>query len=96
MKGQLIKHLIYIIILINTLLGQFNNFNSNIDLRQIRENERFHFENAVQDINDFFTINTFGTDLDYLEIDATFHLILESIIETNNQKVIKIINIPFV
>ena len=88
MKEQSIKHLIYIIILINTLFGQFNNFDSNIDLRQIRENERFYFENTIQDINDFFIITTFGVDLDYLEIDATLHLILESIVETNNQTVV--------
>ena len=63
MKEQSIKHLIYIIILINTLFGQFNNFDSNIDLRQIRENERFYFENTIQDINDFFIV-VFSNNLD--------------------------------
>ena len=79
MKEFLIRHLIYIIILINTLIGQFIDFESNVDLRQIRESDRLYFQNTSNDINDFFNINIFGTDIEDLEIEATLHLIIESI-----------------
>tara|TARA_B110000116_G_scaffold257492_1_gene257686 strand:+ start:407 stop:1255 length:849 start_codon:yes stop_codon:yes gene_type:complete len=88
MKEYLIRHLIYIIILINTLIGQFIDFESNVDLRQIRESDRLYFQNTSNDINDFFNINIFGTDIEDLEIEATLHLIIESIIEMDNQKII--------
>ena len=88
MKEFLIRHLIYIIILINTLIGQFIDFESNVDLRQIRESDRLYFQNTSNDINDFFNINIFGTDIEDLEIEATLHLIIESIIEMDNQKII--------
>ena len=88
MKKQLIRYLIYIIILINTLIGQFIDFESNIDLRQIRESDRLYFQNTVNEINDFFDNNIFGTDINDLDIEATLHLIIESIVEMDNQKIV--------
>ena len=88
MKKQLIRYLAYTIILINTLIGQFLNFESNIDLRQIRESNRLYFQNTSSDINNFFDINIFGTDIDDLNIEASLHLIIESIMEVDNQKIV--------
>ena len=88
MKKQLMKYLAYIVILINTLVAQFIEFDSNIDLRQIRENERFYFENAQEDINNFFNISVFGTDITDLNIKGTLHIMIESIIEIDNQKIL--------
>ena len=83
------KQFIYISVIINSLLGQFLDFNSNLDLRQIKENDRFYFDNTKENIDNFFIINQFGTDIEYLEIKANLYLIIESIIEANNQKIVK-------
>ena len=84
MKTQILK----ILIIASSLIGQFSTFSSSIDLRQIKENERFYFDNIIEDIDNFFTISQLGTDIDYLEIEGSLYIIVESIIETNNQKVI--------
>jgi len=68
--------------------AQFIDFESNVDLRQIRENERFYFDNTIDDINNYFNMNIFGSDISDLNIKGTLHIIFESIIELDNQKVI--------
>ena len=88
MRRKLIKYILPMFILINMLMAQFINFESNIDLRQIRESERIYFQDTPNSINDFFTINIFGADIDDLEIEASLHLIIESIIEMDNQKIV--------
>ena len=77
-----------ILITANVIIGQFNTFSSNIDLRQIKENDRFYFDNVVEDVDNFFKINSLGTDIDYLEIEGNLYIIVESIVEINNQKVV--------
>ena len=84
MKPQILN----ILIIASSLIGQFNTFSSNIDLRQIKENDRFYFDNIIEDIDNFFIINQLGTDIDYLEMEGSLYIIIESIVETNNQKVI--------
>ena len=88
MKEHLIKRLIYIIIIINTSMAQFDDFDSKIDLTQIRESDRFHFQDVKENVNDFYVLNIFGSDLEDLGIVGTLHIIIESIIEIDNQKII--------
>ena len=88
MKAQLIRHLTHTIILINALIAQFINFESNIDLRQIRESDRLYFQDTRTEVNNFYNINIFGTDINDLEIEGSLHLIIESIVEVDNQKVV--------
>lgn len=90
MKAQLIRHLIHITILINVLIAQFINFESNIDLRQIRESDRIYFQDTSTEINNFYNINIFGTNIDDLEIEGSLHLIIESIVEVDNQKIVNL------
>ena len=80
--------IILLFLCFNLINAQFINFNTNIDSRQIRESDQFYFENLKDNINEFFIVNSFGTDIDYLEIDASLHLIIESIIESDNQKLL--------
>ena len=75
-------------ILINALIAQFINFESNIDLRQIRESDRLYFQDTRTEVNNFYNINIFGTDINDLEIEGSLHLIIESIVEVDNQKVV--------
>ena len=84
MKAQILK----ILVTTSLLVGQFNTFSTSIDLRQIKENDRFYFDNAIEDVDNFFRINSLGTDIDYLEMEGNLYIIVESIVETNNQKVV--------
>ena len=84
MKTQILN----ILIIASSLIGQFSTFSSNIDLRQIKENDRFYFDNLIEDIDNFFIINQLGADIDYLGIEGSLYIIIESIAEANNQKVI--------
>ena len=70
MKEQLIKRLIYIIIIINTSMAQFDDFDSKIALTQIRENDRFYFQDTQENINNFYTLNIFGSNLEDLGIEG--------------------------
>ena len=54
MKIYKIISIIFVIILTNTMLGQFTDVQTKIDLRQIRENEHFYFENIIENTNNFF------------------------------------------
>ena len=84
MKAQILK----ILVTTSLLVGQFNTFSTSIDLRQIKENDRFYFDNAIEDVDNFFRINSLGTDIDYLEMEGNLYIIVESIVETNNKKVV--------
>ena len=88
MNYNITKHIIVLFISINIVIAQFINVETNIDLRQIRENDRFYFDNFREDVTNFFILNTFGTDLEYLELSSNVHIIIESIIDNNNQKII--------
>ena len=88
MNYNITKHIIALITIINFGIGQFENIETHIDLRQIRENDRFFFENLDNDIYNFFTLNNFGTELEYLELNSNIHIIIESIIDKNGQKII--------
>ena len=70
-------------------MAQFDDFDSKIDLTQIRESDRFHFQDVKENINDFYVLNIFGSDLEDLGIVGTLHIIIESMIEVDNQKIIK-------
>ena len=80
--------IIFVFILTNNIYAQFIDVQTKIDLRQIRENDHFYFDNIVENINNFFTENIFGTDIDDLGIQINLHLIFESISESDNQKII--------
>jgi len=82
------KQILIILTIASSLVAQFNTFSCDIDLRQIKENDRFYFDNIKENINNFFILNQLGTDIDYLEIDGSLYLIIESIVEANNQKVV--------
>ena len=88
MSDKITKHIITLILITNIVYGQFQNIETHIDLRQIRENDRFYFENLDNEIYNFFTLNNFGADLDYLELNSNIHNIIESIIDKNGQKII--------
>lgn len=88
MSDKITKHIITLILITNIVYGQFQNIETHIDLRQIRENDRFYFENLDNEIYNFFTLNNFGVDLDYLELNSNIHIIIESIIDKNGQKII--------
>ncbi len=88
MSNKITKHIITLILITNIVYGQFQNIETHIDLRQIRENDRFYFENLDNEIYNFFTLNNFGVDLDYLELNSNIHIIIESIIDKNGQKII--------
>tara|TARA_B100002052_G_scaffold276116_1_gene280584 strand:- start:2447 stop:3298 length:852 start_codon:yes stop_codon:yes gene_type:complete len=88
MSDKITKHIITLILITNIVYGQFQNIETHIDLRQIRENDRFYFENLDNEIYNFFTLNNFGADLDYLELNSNIHIIIESIIDKNGQKII--------
>ena len=88
MSDKITKHIITLILITNIVYGQFQNIETHIDLRQIRENDRFYFENLDNEIYNFFTLNDFGVDLDYLELNSNIHIIIESIIDKNGQKII--------
>ena len=80
--------IIFVIILTNSVFGQFIDVQTKVDLRQIRENNHFYFDNLVENVNNFFTDNIFGVDIDDLGIQINLHFILESINEADNQKII--------
>ena len=88
MKIYRIISIIFVFILTNNLYAQFIDVQTKIDLRQIREKDHFYFDNIVENINNFFTENIFGTDIDDLGIQINLHLIFESISESDNQKII--------
>ncbi len=88
MTYKITKHIIASIIIISYGFSQFDSVEANIDLRQIRENDRFYFENLDDEVANFFTLNTFGTDLDYLGLSSNIHIIIESIIDKNGQKIV--------
>ena len=80
--------IIFVIILTNSIYGQFSDVETKIDLRQIREKDHFYFDNIVENTNNFFMDNLFGTDVDDLGIEINLHFIFESISESDNQKMI--------
>ena len=88
MKIYRIISIIFVIILTNNALAQFSDVQTKFDLRQIRENERFYFDNIIENTNNFFIDNVFGIDIDDLGIDINLHFIFESINEVNNQKIV--------
>ena len=88
MKIYKIISIIFVIILTNTVLGQFADVHTKIDLRQIRENNHYYFDNIIENTNNFFIDNIFGIDIDDLEIDINLHFIFESINEIDNQKIV--------
>ena len=71
--------IIFVFILTNNIYAQFIDVQTKIDLRQIRENDHFYFDNILENINNFFTENIFGTDIDDLCLQIKLHLIFESI-----------------
>ena len=88
MNQNITKHIICLILITNLAISQFVDIETNIDLRQIRENDRFYFDDIVSKIDDFFILNNFGADIEYLELGANLHLIIETLIEHNNQQII--------
>ena len=70
MKNKITKHIITLALITNIAHAQFQNIETQIDLRQIRENDRFHFENLESEICNFFKLNNFGLELDYLELNS--------------------------
>ena len=88
MKNKITKHIISLALIANIAHAQFQNIETQIDLRQIRENDRFHFENLESEICNFFELNNFGQELDYLELNSNIHIIIESIIDKNGQKIV--------
>ena len=88
MNYKITKHIISLIALINFAIPQFIELESHIDLRQIRENDRFYFDGLEYELNNFFIANNFGTDIEYLELSANIHVIIESIVEKNGQKIV--------
>ena len=87
MNYNITKHIITLIVLISLGVTQFENIETHIDLRQIRENDRFYFDNLDSEISDFFTLNNFGTDIEYLELNSNIHIIIESLVNKNVQKI---------
>ena len=86
MNYKITKHIIILITLINFGVSQFIDVETHIDLRQIRENDRFYFESLKDEVNNFFILNNFGSDIEYLELSANIHIIIKSIVENNGQK----------
>tara|TARA_B100000427_G_C15494880_1_gene589357 strand:+ start:84 stop:920 length:837 start_codon:yes stop_codon:yes gene_type:complete len=82
------KHILTILIIASSLVAQFNTFSCFKDLRHIKESDRFYFDDIEEDINNFFTLNQLSGNIDYLDIDGSLHLIIESIVEANNQKIV--------
>ena len=82
------KHILTILIIASSLVAQFNTFSCFKDLRHIKESDRFHFDDIEEDINNFFTLNQLSGNIDYLDIDGSLHLKIESIVEANNQKIV--------
>ena len=81
------KQILSILIITSSLAAQFNTFSCVKDLRHIKESDRFYFDNIEENINNFFTLNQLSGNVDYLDIDGSLHLIIESIVEMNNQKI---------
>ena len=88
MNYNITKHIITLIVLISFGVTQFENIETHIDLRQIRENDRFYFDNLNSEISDFFTLNNFGADITYLELNSNIHIIIESLVDKNGQKIV--------
>ena len=88
MNYNITKHIITLIAIINFGIAQFESIGTHVDLRQIRENDRFYFDNLNSEIYDFFILNTFGTDIEYLNLNSNIHIIIESIIDKNGQKIV--------
>ena len=76
MNYKITKHIISLIALINFVIPQFIEIESHIDLRQIRENDRFYFDGFEHELNNFFITNNFGADIEYLELSANIHVII--------------------
>ena len=83
-----IKMILFMFSTASLVLSQFENFETKMDLRNLRENDKMYFQNFSNEVSDFFLINSFGEDIDFLNIDATLHFIIESINDYNNQKTI--------
>lgn len=76
------------IALTSLTFSQFKNFEAKVDLRNLRESDKMYFQNFNEDVSDFFLVNVFGENINFLNIDATLHFIIESITDYNNQKTI--------
>ena len=88
MKIYRIISIIFVFILTSNIYAQFIDVQTKIDLRQIRENDHFYFDSIVENINNFFNDNIFGSDIEDLDIGVNLHFIFESIGDSDNQKVI--------
>ena len=78
----------FVFLIFSLCFSQFESFDVKLDLRNIRENDKMLFQNFSNQVNDFFLVNIFGENIDFLSIQATLHLIIESIVDYNNQKTI--------
>ncbi|MAV65215.1 MAG: hypothetical protein CMG00_08510 [Candidatus Marinimicrobia bacterium] len=75
-------------LIFNITLTQFINFSTNIDIRKVRDSNKFYFENLSEKIDDFFLINSFGPNIEYLDIEGNLHLMIESVAESNNGNIV--------
>ena len=72
----------------NITLTQFIDFSTNIDIRKVRDSNKFYFEDLSKKIDDFFIINSFGPNIEYLDMGGSLHLMIESVTESSNGNIV--------
>ena len=59
--------------------SQFNNVEVTLEYNRLTENELYKIENLESEIKNYFQFNNFCQEYDFIEIDLSIHLVIESI-----------------
>ena len=84
----MIKKLFFILIIAQISYSQFNDVKVKVDLRQLRDSDKYIFDRFPEKIKDYFETTDFDQHLDYLNISIKIQFIVESIIQKGNDVII--------
>ena len=68
-----------VLLFLSFVFSQFNNVEVTLEYNRLTENELYKIENLESEIKNYFQFNNFCHEYDFIEIDLSIHLVIESI-----------------
>tara|TARA_Y100001970_G_C14230341_1_gene858227 strand:- start:1500 stop:2333 length:834 start_codon:yes stop_codon:yes gene_type:complete len=84
----MINKLFFIFIIVQISYSQFYDVKAKVDLRQLRDNDKYIFDGFPEKIKDYFETTEFDQHLDYLNISIKIQFIIESVMQKGNDLVV--------